>query len=222
MFITLEGAEGSGKSTQIAGIVRWLAAAGHAPVTTREPGGTAIGSQIRAVLLDPDNSGLVPMAELLLYVADRAQHVESVIRPALAEGRVVVCDRYFDATLVYQGYARGLDRETIRRLHRLACRDLMPDLTLLLDLDPEIGLARAWQRIDSDAAHARESRFEKERLAFHRRVRDGYLALAESAPARFAVIDAAGPPEAVARQIEAVLAQRVPAPRAVNATNAGR
>ena len=209
MFITLEGTEGSGKSTQVAAIVRWLETAGFDVTATREPGGTSIGGQIRSVLLHPDNSGLVPTAELLLYVADRAQHVESVIRPALAAGRIVVCDRYFDATLVYQGYARGLDRETIRRLHRLACGDLMPDLTLLLDLDPAMGLTRAWQRIDGDAAHARESRFEKERLAFHRRVRDGYRELARKEPQRFAVIDAAVEPAAVTRQIEAVLAARI-------------
>jgi dTMP kinase len=214
MFITLEGTEGSGKTTQVDAIGRWLAAAGYAVATTREPGGTAIGRQIRSVLLDPDNHGLVPMAELLLYVADRAQHVDGLIRPALERGQAVVCDRYFDATLVYQGVARGLDRETIRQLHRIACRNLMPDLTLLLDLDPEIGLARAWQRIDSDAAHVRESRFEEERLDFHRRVRDGYLALAASEPRRFVVINAADAPEVVTRHIEAALARRVPTRKA--------
>ena len=209
MFITLEGTEGSGKSTQIEAIVGWLQAAGFEVTTTREPGGTRIGNQIRSVLLDPDNYGLVPMAELLLYVADRAQHVETVIRPALSAGGVVVCDRYFDATLVYQGYARGLDRETIRQLHRLACRGLMPDLTLLFDLEPEIGLARAWRRIGSDSTNARESRFENEQLAFHRRVRAGYLALAESDPGRFHLIDAAVSPETVFRQIEAALARHI-------------
>jgi len=205
MFITLEGIEGSGKTTQIQTIAQWMAAAGRDCLTTREPGGTAIGGQIRSVLLHPDNSELAPTAELLLYVADRVQHLETVVRPALAAGKVVVCDRYFDATLVYQGYARGLNRDIIRQLHQLACKGLKPDLTLLLDLDPEAGLARAWRRIDSNAAHAMESRFEKEKLLFHQRVRAGYLDLARREPRRFAVIDAAVDPQAVAAQIETVL-----------------
>ena len=131
MFITLEGIEGSGKTSQVQAIARWLAAAGYTVQTTREPGGTAIGGQIRSVLLNPQNDALAPGAELLLYMADRVQHVETVVRPALAAGKVVVCDRFFDATMVYQGYARGLDRETIRRLHRLTCGGMTPDLTLL-------------------------------------------------------------------------------------------
>lgn len=205
MFITLEGIEGSGKTTQIQIIADWLRMAGCDCLTTREPGGTPIGGQIRSVLLHPQNSNLAPTAELLLYMADRVQHLETVVRPALAAGRVVVCDRYFDATLVYQGYARGLDREMIRQLHRLVCSGLTPDLTLLLDLDPEAGLARAWQRIDADAAHAEESRFEKERLAFHQRVRAGYLDLARREPRRFVIIDAAVDEQAVREQIEAAL-----------------
>ncbi len=206
MFITLEGIEGSGKSSQVQSIEGWLSAAGHDPLTTREPGGTPIGGQIRSVLLNPENGNLAPTAELLLYMADRAQHLETVVRPALAMGKVVVCDRFFDATLVYQGYARGLDRTMIRQLHQLACGGMTPHLTLLLDLAPEAGLARAWRRIDADSAHAKESRFEKEALAFHRRVRDGYLHLARREPQRFAIIDAAGDREAVWRQIESVLA----------------
>jgi dTMP kinase len=205
MFITLEGIEGSGKTTQIQAMAHWLRAAGHDCLTTREPGGTPIGAQIRSVLLDPDNSDLAPAAELLLYVADRVQHLETVVRPALAVGKVVVCDRYFDATMVYQGYARGLDKDMIRQLHQLACNGLTPDLTLLLDLDPEAGLARAWTRIDSDAAHAMESRFEKEKLLFHQCVRAGYLDLARREPRRYTVIDASVDPQAVAAQIETVL-----------------
>jgi dTMP kinase len=209
MFITLEGIEGSGKTSQIRRIARWLTAAGRDCLTTREPGGTPIGGQIRSVLLHPDNGELAPTAELLLYVADRVQHLETVVRPALAAGKVVVCDRYFDATLVYQGYARGLDRDTIRRLHQLACNGLTPDLTLLLDLDPEVGLARAWKRIHADDAHAQESRFEKERLGFHQRVRAGYLDLAGLEPQRFAVINAAVDEQAVGAQIEAALTAHV-------------
>ena len=209
MFITLEGIEGSGKTTQIQTMARWLKAAGRECLTTREPGGTPIGAQIRSVLLHPDNGDLAPMAELLLYVADRVQHLETVVRPALAAGKVVVCDRYFDATLVYQGYARGLNRDMIRQLHLLACKALTPNLTLLLDLDPEAGLARAWHRIDGDRAHAAESRFEKEKLLFHQRVRAGYLDLARREPRRFAIIDAAVDPQAVAAQIETVLRAHV-------------
>jgi dTMP kinase len=208
MFITLEGIEGSGKTTQIQAITHWLEAAGHDCLTTREPGGTAIGGQIRSVLLHPENDDLAPGAELLLYVADRVQHLETVIRPALAAGQVVVCDRFFDATLVYQGYARGLDKEMIQKLHKLACGGMTPDLTLLLDLEPEEGLVRAWQRIQSDSAHARESRFEKEKTEFHRRVREGYLDLARREPGRFAVIDAADDPKVVQGRIEAALSDR--------------
>lgn len=209
MFITLEGIEGSGKSTQIRAIAQWLAAAGRDCLTTREPGGTPIGGQIRSVLLHPDNHDLAPTAELLLYVADRVQHLETVVRPALAAGKVVVCDRYFDATLVYQGYARGLDRGMVRQLHQLACDGLTPDLTLLLDLDPGTGLDRAWRRIHADASHVQESRFENERLAFHQRVRAGYLDLARLEPQRFAIIDAAADENGVARQIEAALRAHV-------------
>ncbi|WP_319524302.1 dTMP kinase [uncultured Desulfosarcina sp.] len=205
MFITLEGIEGSGKSTQIAAIARWLKEAGYDCLTTREPGGTSIGGQIRSVLLNPANDDMASGTELLLYVADRVQHLETVVRPALAAGKVVVCDRYFDATMVYQGYARGLDKKMILRLHELACGGLTPDLTLLLDLAPEEGLARAWRRIASDDAHAAESRFEKEKLAFHRRVREGYLDLVRKQPQRFAIIDANADVAAVSRQIEAAL-----------------
>ena len=207
MFITLEGIEGSGKTTQIQAIAQWLRSTGRACLTTREPGGTPIGEQIRSVLLHPDNDDLSPTAELLLYVADRVQHLETVVRPALADGKVVVCDRYFDATLVYQGYARGVDRQMIRQLHQLACNGLKPDLTLLLDLAPETGLARAWRRIDSDITHEQESRFEKEALAFHQRVRAGYLDLAQREPQRFACIDAAADEHVVSARIETVLKQ---------------
>jgi dTMP kinase len=209
MFITLEGIEGSGKTTQIQAIAQWLRSMGRACLTTREPGGTPIGEQIRSVLLHPDNDDLSPTAELLLYVADRIQHLETVVRPALADGKVVVCDRYFDATLVYQGYARGIDREMIRQLHQLACNGLKPDLTLLLDLAPEAGLARAWRRIHADVNHKQESRFEKETLAFHQRVRAGYLDLAHREPQRFVCIDAAADEHVVRSRIETVLKKHI-------------
>ncbi len=209
MFITLEGIEGAGKTTQIENIARWLKAAGHDFLITREPGGTPIGGQIRSILLHPENRDLAPTAELLLYMADRVQHLETVIRPALTSEKVVVCDRYFDATMVYQGYARGLDKEMIRRLHQFTCGGFTPSLTILLDLDPAAGLCRAWKRIDTDADHAKESRFEEEKMAFHHRVRDGYLDLARREPDRFVIVDAAVDPGTVRRRIETVLSERL-------------
>lgn len=206
MFITLEGIEGSGKSTQLPWIAAFLTERGHACVTTREPGGTALGARIRAILLDPTAGDLTPTAELLLYVADRAQHVETVIRPALVEGKIVICDRFFDATLAYQGAARGKDPGLIRELHRIAIGGLMPDLTLLFDLPVQAGLARAWHRVaETGDAAVRESRFEKETLAFHASVREGYQRLAAEAPDRFRRIDAGPAPDAVFREIREVL-----------------
>ncbi|WP_054032545.1 dTMP kinase [Desulfatitalea tepidiphila] len=210
MFITLEGIEGSGKSTQLENIVAFLRTRGYECVTSREPGGTPVGAQIRKVLLDPSNAGLDATAELLLYNADRVQHIRSVIQPHLAAGRVVVCDRFFDATMVYQGYARGVDKAMIRALHRLVCDDLQPDLTLLFDLDPHIGLGRAWREIDSGGRTQGESRFEQEKLAFHQAVRDGYLDMARLEPHRFRIIPADQDPQAVARCVEAQLAPVFP------------
>ena len=191
MFITLEGIEGSGKTTQISRLVELFEDRGVECVTTRQPGGTLIGENIRSILLDPANRGLAPMAELLLYLADRAQHIHELISPALKEGKAVVCDRYFDATLVYQGFARGLSIELIRRLHQLLFDDLKPDVTLLLDLSPQVGLKRAWQQLNSGERSGDESRFESEAVAFHKKVRAGYLELARLEPERFRIIDAA-------------------------------
>jgi dTMP kinase len=189
-FITLEGIEGSGKTTQIPSIQAHFSRQGQSCLVTREPGGTKIGEQIRAILLDGKNHDLAPEAELLLYMADRAQHLEEVVKPALASGKIVICDRYFDATLVYQGYARGLDRAWIQRLHTLVFAGFKPDITLLLDLPPEEGLKRAWQAIETGGRALNETRFEAEKLEFHRKVREGYLALAALEPERFRIIDA--------------------------------
>jgi len=191
MFITLEGIEGSGKTTQISRLVELFEARGIECVATRQPGGTRIGETIRSILLDPANSTLEPLAELLLYMADRAQHINELIRPALKEGKAVVCDRYFDATLVYQGFARGLSIELIGQLHQLLFDDLKPDVTLLLDLSPQVGLNRAWQQLNNGQRSGDESRFEAEAVAFHEKVRAGYLKLARLEPDRFRVIDAA-------------------------------
>jgi dTMP kinase len=209
MFITLEGGEGSGKTTQIVSLAGLLAERGMRCLLTREPGGTALGKKIRSVLLRPENAGMTPEAELLLYLADRAEHVHTVIRPALAAGQVVLCDRFFDATVVYQGFARGLSPERIWRLHELLFDGLKPDLTLLLDLPPEEGLARARRQLEKGGRALAESRFEEETMAFHQRVRDGYLALAEREPERFRVIAAGRAEPDVQRSIRAVVEPRL-------------
>lgn len=191
MFITLEGIEGSGKSTQIQHICRFLDASGFGYISTREPGGTPIGKKIRSILLDPGSNVMDPTTELLLYTADRIQHLQEIIRPAITTGKVVVCDRYFDATVAYQGFARGLDMAMIYDLHRFVCADLKPDLTFLLDLPPEIGLKRARHQLEVGTRAIDESRFENEAIAFHERVRAGYLTIARHEPDRFRIVDAA-------------------------------
>ncbi|MDX9786731.1 MAG: dTMP kinase [Desulfobacterales bacterium] len=201
MFITLEGIEGSGKTSQVNPIVTYLESIGLDCAITREPGGTQIGEKIRAILLDPASSGLDPMAELLLYMADRAQHIHETIIPWLRAGKTVVCDRFFDATAAYQGYARQQDIALIHRLHALLFSTLTPDITLLLDLPPAVGLARAWQQIHQGQRRDMETRFEKEAVAFHERVRAGYLALAKREPRRFHIIDAEQDQDQVTRQI---------------------
>ena len=206
MFITLEGIEGAGKTSQVDNIIAFIESKGHRCVTTREPGGTAIGAHIRKLLLDPDSRDLDPDAELLLYVADRIQHIRTVVEPHLNANRVVLCDRYFDATMAYQGYARGLEKELIRQLHRLVCGDLTPDLTLLFDLEPEVGLARAWRQLGNGNRTGKESRFEQEKIEFHQKVRDGYLDLAKKEPHRFRIVDAHQSQADVTRAIEKILA----------------
>jgi len=207
MFISLEGIEGCGKTTQIRLLSAYLDERGQPHMVTREPGGTLIGEKIRSILLDPASKDLVPTAELLLYMADRAQHISELIKPCLGEGKIVLCDRYFDATVVYQGYARGLETRFILDLHRIIFQDLKPDLTLLLDLPPRIGLARAWHELDSGSRSETESRFEEETLNFHEKVRHGYLDLARLEPKRFKVIDASRKMEAVQADIRKVLNQ---------------
>lgn len=190
MFITLEGIEGSGKTTQIDRLATFFEKSGAECVTTRQPGGTVIGENIRSILLNPSNHSLQPMTELLLYLADRAQHINEIIRPALKAGKTVICDRYFDATIVYQGFARGLSVELLLDLHRILFDNLKPDVTLLLDLSPQLGLERAWRQLNSGQRVGRESRFENEDLTFHEKVRAGYLELALLEPQRFHIIDA--------------------------------
>ena len=206
MFITLEGIEGSGKTTQINNISRFLEKKGHDCVITREPGGTKIGEKIRSILLDPESRDIEPVCELLLYFSDRAQHIKEVVNPSLSEGKTVICDRYFDATLVYQGYARGLSIDLITGLHELVLEGLKPDITILLDLPVEIGLLRAWEQIDNGSRTGSETRFEEEALSFHKKIRAGYLELACLEPQRFRVIDASQDKNKVQMDIEEVLA----------------
>ncbi|HNW95585.1 MAG TPA: dTMP kinase [Anaerolineaceae bacterium] len=190
MFITLEGPEGSGKTSQMRELAAYLQGMGYEVLTTREPGGTDIGDQIRQVLVRLENQGLHPRTEILLFLAARAQLVEQVIKPALSAGKVVLCDRYGDSTLAYQGYGHGLDLATLRSMLAFATDQLKPDLTLLLDLDVEAGLQRKrkeaeWNRLDA---------YE---VAFHHRVRAGYLELSAQEPSRWRVIDAGASKDAV-------------------------
>jgi dTMP kinase len=189
-LITFEGVEGSGKTTQIRRLEKRLTNKGWRCRVTREPGGSAVGDQIRRILLSSDTTALTPLGELLLYEATRVQHVTEVIEPALREGRIVLCDRFCDATLAYQGYARQLDLEMVEGLNRLASEGITPDLTLLFDCSVEIGLRRASRRINAKKPDLREDRFERESLAFHQKVRDGYLQIARDNPDRVRVIDA--------------------------------
>lgn len=201
MFITLEGPEGSGKTSHLPDLAEFLREKGWKVLTTREPGGTAIGDQVRQVLMRIDNTAMNPRAETLLFLAARAQLVDQIIRPALAEGCVVISDRYGDSTLAYQGYGHGNDLGIIRQMLAFATGGLVPDLTLLLDVDPAIGLRRKktvgeWNRLDA---------YE---LEFHRRVRAGYFELVREDPKRWTVLDASQPREMVQSALrQAILAR---------------
>lgn len=197
-FITLEGSEGSGKSTNLAHIEKRLRAAGKEVVLTREPGGTPLAEAIRGLLLDHRNTGMSVDTELLLMFAARAQHLDELIRPALAQDRWVLCDRFTDATYAYQGAGRGIAAERIASLESWVQQGLKPDLTLFLDVPVEIGLRRAGARSAPD-------RFEREAVAFFERVRAGYLDLARREPQRLRVVDASQPLEAVQRDIDRVM-----------------
>lgn len=196
LFITVEGGDGSGKTTQLDFIRKYLAEKGEDVLFTREPGGTPIGEKIRTLILDPANKEMDPMTEALLYAASRAQIVSEVIRPALLAGRTVVCDRYVDSSIAYQGYARGLG-ESVADINGFAIGDCIPDATILLKVDP----AKSHARIDA----ASMDRMEQESMRFHQRVYEGYLALEKRYPNRIIGIDGAQPIEEVSRQIAAHL-----------------
>ncbi len=205
MFITFEGIEGTGKSTQIALLKSHLEARGRRVLVTLEPGGSRIGAELRRVLLSLENRDITPQAELFLYLADRAQHVAQVVRPALEAGMVVLSDRFADSTVAYQAFGRGMDPEELHRLNTLAVGGLWPDLTVLLDLPPEVGLRRAVDRNTREGKSVAEGRFEAESLAFHTRVRQGYLAWAARFPQRMRVVEATGTPEDIARDVRALV-----------------
>ena len=200
MFITFEGIEGCGKTTQVKRFAKRLKGLGISPITTLEPGGTRIGKHIRKILLDSRNKNLSPLTELILYAADRAQHVAELIKPALDQGKWVICDRFFDATVVYQGIARGQDMNLIQTLNAQVTQGIQPDITFLLDCPVDMGLSRALARNVTQSQKGQD-RFEREALDFHRAVRQGYLDLARKNQDRFVVVDANLPKDEVEEKI---------------------
>jgi|SRR5215469_11137552 len=211
-FVTFEGLDGTGKSTQLTLLAEHLKKKGFDVVTTRNPGGTAIGERVRSILLDSHTSGLSALAEMGLMFADRAQHVEQLILPALAQGKYVLCDRYTDSSEAYQGYGRGLGSETVLAMHKLLCRDLWPDLTILLQFGLESSLARARSRNQKqiEAEQQDENRFEREDREFYNRVAHGYGEIARREAHRVVVIDATGQIESSHRQIVKAVEERFP------------
>lgn len=208
-FITFEGGDGSGKTTQLNRLEASLKSLGRSCVVTREPGGTALGRTLRKVLVEVGEEPVAPAAELFLYLADRAQHVQEVIRPALQRGAIVLCDRYTDSTLAYQGYGRGIDLKVLREQNRIANGGLVPDLTLLFDCPVEVGLARTAQRVKEGGAASAEDRFEREQREFHEKLRAGFIAMAQAEPQRFRVIDATRSIEEIAVEVSTIVAREL-------------
>ncbi len=206
-FITFEGPEGSGKTTQIALLRDHFARLGLEVVTTREPGGTPAGDRIRSVLLGNETGSLEPATELFLMLAQRNEHLHKVIHPAVAAGKVVLCDRYFDSSMAYQGYGRGLDPERVRAIHAQFLPGFLPGCTVLLQISPEQGLERA-----RHGGRKQHDRIESEALEFHRRVYDGYNSLAQQEPERFVVVQADGDPQAISTRIIEGLKKRLTFP----------
>jgi len=211
LFITLEGPDGAGKSTQGPLLAEYLRRGGREVVYTREPGGTPIGDRIRQILLDERHGEMAAVTEMLLFAASRAQFVREVVEPALARGAAVLSERYVDASLAYQGFGRGLEVDLVRRVNDAATGGRLPDLTLLLDIEPSAGLARVRAARGKEGAPGRGDRLEQEALAFHERVRAGFLQLARESPKRFAVLDAQGDVAAVHERVVRVVAERLAA-----------
>jgi dTMP kinase len=203
MFITFEGPEGSGKSTQIRLLAAYLQERGRTVITTREPGGTAIGDQIRACLHDVNNTAMIAAAEILLYSASRAQLVAELIRPALAAGQIVLCDRYADSTMAYQGYGRGLDKNDLAQITQFATGGLQPDLTFLLDIEIERGLQR---RLENGQEM---NRMDRQTAAFYERVRQGYCQLAAAAPGRWVIVDGDRPVADIQADLRRICNERI-------------
>jgi dTMP kinase len=212
-LISFEGGDGAGKTTQLSYLERYLISLGHRCVSTCEPGGTALGKIMRQALLDATEEGIVRTAEIFLYLADRAQHVDKVIRPALNNRQLVLCDRFADSTLAYQGHGRGFDLALLRSLNHIASDGIKPDLTLLLDLPPVMGLTRTKERRSSMTQKVdrleRHDRFEEEDLPFHERVRNGFLELARAEPERVVIIDASLSPLVVHEHIRGIIDERL-------------
>ena len=206
-FVTIEGGDGSGKSRQVGLLDEYLEARGVSRLLTREPGDTPLGKQLRKLLLEGRPESLSDETELFLILADRAQHVREVVRPALEQGKLVVSDRYADSTLAYQGYGRGMDLEMLRRLNLVATGGTMPELTIVLDCPVEVALARAAERQDGQGA--RENRFEAEGIAFQRRVREGFLELAEAEPSRCVVVSTACPVMETQEEMRRIIDERL-------------
>ena len=202
-LISFEGPDGSGKSTQLKLLAKFLRARGHSPLVTRQPGGTPLGIALRALLLNPKNKSLSERAELFLYLADRAQHVQEVVEPALRRGKIVLTDRYMDSTWVYQGMGRGFDLDLIERSNLFAVAGIVPDLTLVFDLKAEEGLARLGR------GRAGRDRMESQSLRFHRRVREGFRRLRRKFPGRVAILDAGRAPETIHQQVRSLLRERL-------------
>lgn len=206
-FITFEGPEGSGKTTQANLLYQHLLSLGYPVILTREPGGTPIGERVRAILHDPGCQEMLPVTEILLYSASRAQLVGQVIRPALDEGKIVICDRYADSTMAYQGYGHGLDLEDLRLITTFATGGLSPDITFYLDLEVEEGLRR--KRKAFERGESEWTRMDQKELAFHQRVRQGYLELASLEPSRWIILNALEPVETIQARIRSIVEERL-------------
>jgi len=208
-FITFEGGDGTGKSTQLRLLERHLIAQGKSCLTTREPGGTSLGQLLRKILLESGNRPISSSTELFLYLADRAQHVHEVIAPAIMQGKIVLSDRYTDSTVAYQGYGRGFEVQLLLTLNRVASQGVTPDFTFLLDCPVELGLSRTIHRRSDPSTAKNDDRFENENLEFHEKVRRGFLDLARADPARFYVIDASQSEQEVFAAVKEIVDRRL-------------